>query len=187
MSGLVGYASDVRLPSGDPLGDVVSVLLFAAEPLASEVAWALRQHVTPHVEIAANKILCSEALRRASFDLVLAEESVALVDPAAADVLYEAAGNAVIVEVNFGMMDAESVVRQTKSALRRRKRDLLVAESAARSAFQRELMVSLTGLLLESQLALRQADAHLAPALNRLVGLAEHVCAQLRGEDAALR
>lgn len=161
----------------------LAVLLFAAEPLASEVAHFVREALPSRIVISNNQMHCLEALRDQEFDLVLLEESLTAVDPVAADILYEAATSAIIVEVNFGTMQADRIVRVTHAALRRRKVDLRQAKAAARAELQHELIAPLTGLLLEAQLAARQVDPGLVPALERLVGLAEHVCSMLRADD----
>ena len=164
-------------------GEETSILLFAAQPLALEVAQALGRALTPHVVIVETPALCLEALHRESFDLIVMEETVASLSPGAAEALYEAAGTSVTVEVNFGLMQAERIVLAARSALHRRRLDMRQAQAAAKAALGHELTAALTGLLLESQLALRQVGPGQVPALDRLVGLAEHVCAQLRADD----
>ncbi len=165
-----------------PKGDL-AVLLFAAEPLASEVAQFIGKALPSRITVTDNQMHCLEALRDQEFDLVLLEESLTAVDPIAADVLYEAATSAIVVEVNFGLMQADRIVRVTHAALRRRRIDLQQARAAARVDLQHELVAPLTGLLLEAQLAARQVGPGLVPALDRLVGLAEHVCSLLRVDD----
>lgn len=156
-------------------------LLFAADPLASEAARTLRLQLTADVTVTETQPRCIDALRRGSFDLVLLEESALDLDPLGAEALYEALGTSVAVEVNFGTMRADRVALAAGSALRRRQLDLQRAQAAARSDLQNQLTASVTGLLLESQLALRQAGPDAVPALHRLVDLAGHVCATLRG------
>ena len=156
-------------------------LLFAADPLASEAGRALRFHLAADVTVTETQARCIDALRRDSFDLILLEESALDLDPQGAEALYEALGASAAIEVNFGIMRADRVALAAGSALRRRQLDLQRAQAAAYSALQHQLTASVSGLLLESQLALRQAGPDAVPALHRLVGLAEHVCATLRG------
>ncbi len=158
----------------------LAVLLFAAEPLASEVAHFFGDALPSRITVTDHQMHCLELLRDQEFDLVLLEESLTAVDPITADVLYDAANSAIVVEVNFGTMQADRIVRVTHAALRRRKVDLRHAKAAARAELQHELIAPLTGLLLEAQLAARQVGPGLVPALDRLVGLAEHVCSLLR-------
>ncbi len=159
------------------------ILLFAADPLASEVARTLRLHLTADVTVAESQPRCIDALRRGSFHLVLLEESTLDLDPHGAEAIYEAVGTSAAVEVNFGTMRADRIALAAGSALRRRQLDLQRAQAHARIALQHELTACVSGLLLESQLALRQAGPDAVPALHRLVGLAEHVCGQLRGDN----
>lgn len=166
-----------------PRAESPSVLLFAGQPFASRIAACLQQSVTPDVRVAETQSGCLSALHHDTFDLLLLEESVSLFDPQTAAALYDAAGTAVVVELNFGLMQPERVVLATRAALNRRRRDLLTATEAARAALKDDLTVAISGLLLESQLTLRQAGPSPAPALQRLVDLAEHVCAQLRTDE----
>ena len=159
--------------------------MFAADPLGSEAARVLRLHLAADVTVTDSQPRCIDALRRGCFDLLLLEESTLDLDPLGAEAIYEAVGTSVTLEVNFGTMRANRIALAAGAALRRRQLDLQRAQRAARSALQHELTASVSGLLLESQLALRQAGADAVPALHRLVGLAEHVCAQLR-EDRDL-
>jgi hypothetical protein len=161
----------------------ITTLLFAAEPLATQIGNLLEQQMAARVIIAPTHLLCLSALRTNSFDLLLLEENALALDPSAACSLYESAGTAVIAEINFGVMRAESVLLAAKAALRRRKQEQQRARIAALSSVRADLLAPLTGLLLESQLALRQASPALAPSLQRIVELAEQVCARLQGSE----
>ena len=156
------------------------VLLFAAESSTSQVAATIAQELQAAVTSVADPRRCQELLGRKSFTLVVIEEAVALENEATLENLYALAGEALVLEVNFGTADAPRIVRQLRSALARRHTDFRNARHAAMRSLQRDLGASISGLLLESQLALRTAGPAVAPALEHLVILAEALCEQLR-------
>ncbi len=157
-----------------------SVLLIAPEPAAAAVANALRRDLDAYVELSAHGRESLAALRREEFTLILLGENLAAADPAATDGLYAGAGTATVLEINFAICSVGRVLRQIGAALSRRAQDQAKARTAAAAALGNELNASLTGLLLESQLALRQAGPELAPTLQHLIELAAELREQLR-------
>jgi hypothetical protein len=148
------------------------ILLIASEAAALPVAEALRRDLDKQIEVAPNRLSGLSSLRREEYSLVLFDEGLAAADPDSADLMYQAAGAAPVLEINFAISTASRVVRQTRSALLRRAQDEAQARVAATASLQNELSASLTGLLLESQLALRDASPEQAPKLQHLVELA---------------
>ncbi len=157
-----------------------SVLLIAPEPAASVVANALRRDLDGYVELSAHGRESLSALRREEFTLILLDENLAAAEPGATDNLYTGAGAAPVLEMNFAICGVDRVLRQVRSALSRRAQNEAKARSAAANALGNELNASLAGLLLESQLALREAGPELAPALKHLIELAAELREQLR-------
>ena len=104
----------------------------------------------------------------------------AAAEPEATEALYLGAGTAPVLEVNFAICGVARVLRQVRAALRRRAEDEAKARSAAAVTLQNELNASLTGLLLESQLALGKAGPDLLPSLHHLIELASELRGQLR-------
>ena len=157
-----------------------AVLLIAPEPAGTSIALHLRSElqleIAEHTEIRGSV----PALRREDFALVLLDENLAAADPQATEALYLAARTAPVVELNFAISRADRVTRQVKAALSRRSQDESKARTAAALSLGNELNASLTGLLLESQLALRDAGPALAPALRQLIDLAGELRAHLR-------
>jgi len=158
----------------------VSVLLVAPEPAATTLAQSLRHDLQASVQVASNARASLTALRREQFDLVLLEENLAAAEPDATPAIYTGAGAVPLLEINFGICGRDRVIRQVKSALTRRAADEAKARKAASVTLQKELNASLTGLLLESQLALRQAGPELLPTLQHLIDLASGMREQLR-------
>ncbi len=156
------------------------VLLYAAESSSARVAQLLAGELQAAVTSVADGRRCAEVLQHKSFTLVVIEEAIALENEANLKSLYDLAGEAFVLEVNFGLANPARIVRQLRAALARRQNDVRKARTAAMISLQRELSASVSGLLLESQLALRTAGSELAPSLEHLVVLAEVLCQQLR-------
>jgi DNA-binding NtrC family response regulator len=156
------------------------ILLIAPESIARAVADALRRSLDVVVETAANRRTGLAALRRGEFCLVLLDEALAAADPQATDLLYQNAVSAPVLEINFIITGPQRIVRQARAALTRRAHDLAQARAAAAATLHGELNASLTGLLLESQLALREACPEHEEKLKHLVELAGKLRHQLR-------
>jgi hypothetical protein len=157
-----------------------SILIIAPTLAAEPIADALRIELDAVVEIAPHRRAGLAALRRSEFSVVVLEESLAELDPRGADLLYQNAGTAPVVEVNFTISRAPRIVRQVRSAVAHRAQDGVRARTAAMVSLQNDLGASLTGLLLESQLALRDAMPDQEPKLRHIVELAGELRNRLR-------
>ena len=157
----------------------VPILLIAPDAASLPVAEALRRDLGRAVDVATHRRAALDCLRHGEYSLVLLDESLAAADPDTADLLYSNAGNAPVLELNFVISTASRIVRQTRAALNRHAHAQAQARAAATVSLQNELSASLTGLLLESQLALRDAAPDQAPKLRYLVELAGELRARL--------
>ena len=158
----------------------LSIVQLASEPAAAAVARLLADQLGATVTSVEDRRECQETLQHNLFHVVLLEETVTLENPAAAEALYQAAGQALVLEINFGLASADRVLRQVRCALAHRMRDEQKTRAALKVTLQNELSASLSGLLLESQLALHHAAPEAVPLLDHLVRLAESLCQQLR-------
>jgi hypothetical protein len=156
------------------------VLLIAPEATARPIADALRADLRAEVETTPSRRSALASLRRREFEVVLLDESLASAEPAAADLLYQSAGVTPIVELNFAISSASRIVRQTRAALARRSQETIRARAAAAVSLQGELNAALSGILLESEMALRDASPDQAPRLRHLVQLAGDLRERLR-------
>lgn len=156
-----------------------TILLIAPATTANAVADELRLALDTTVEIASTHRAALGILRRREFGLVLIEEALGS-DPEITDLLYQSVGGAMIVELNFAISSAPRIVRQARAALSRRAHDQTLARAAAAASLHSELNATLAGLLLESQLALREATPAQAPKLRHLVQLAGDLRERLR-------
>ncbi len=157
-----------------------ALLLIASDSAAEPIAEALRSDLRAHVETTPSRRSALTLLRRNDFALILIDESLASTDLAAIDLLYQHAGSALILELNLALSSAARVVRQAHSALARRSQDLATARTAAATHLQSELNTALSSVLLESELALRDATPTQAPRLRHLVQLATDLRDKLR-------
>jgi hypothetical protein len=83
-------------------------------------------------------------------------------DPAAAESIWEHAGLAIPLQINFALSGAARLIREIRAALHRREREQMLARRAATAAIEAELKTTVAGLLLNSQLALNGSEV---PAL----------------------
>jgi hypothetical protein len=111
------------------------------------------------VEVADSRKAALAALRRREFSAIVVDETLAECDPAAAETIWEHAGLAIPLQVNFALSGAVRLVREIRAALHRRQREQVLAHRAATAAIEMELKSTVAGLLLHSQLALNGSDA----------------------------
>jgi hypothetical protein len=108
------------------------------------------------VEVAEGRRAALSALRSKEFGAVIVDESLAECDPAAADAIWERSGLAIPLQINFALSGAARIVREIRAALHRREREQAVAQRAATAAIEIEVRNTVSGLLLNSELALAQ-------------------------------
>jgi hypothetical protein len=157
-----------------------ALLLIAPESSAQPIVEALRRDLRADVETTPSRRAALTSLRRNDFALILIDESLATSDAASIDLIYQNAGSALVLELNLALSSAARIVRQARSALTRRSQELAQAHAAAAAALLSELNSTLAGVLLESQLALREASPTQAPRLRHLVQLASDLRDRLR-------
>lgn len=157
-----------------------TVLIIAPESAAQLAADSIGAELDATLEVATSRRSGLSLLRRQEYDLILLDETLAAADPETAGVLYQTAAMAIVLEINFAITSTSRIVRQMKAALQRRSREQQQARTFAARALQDELSGALAGLLLESQLALREAAPAQVPKLQHLVELADDLRNRLR-------
>lgn len=167
-------------PSDSGTRAPASLLIVAAEPIASEVAAHLRGMLPAQVDVVADWSQCRQALQGKSYTLVLLEGSLPLTDPESVDALYASMTDGWILEVDYGVSDTERILRQVRAALHRRSRNEAHTQAAVLQSLRSQLTSCLTGLLLEAQLAVRQRESGAFPPLHRILDLAERLSELLR-------
>ncbi len=145
----------------------MGILMVTGIEGAKNCAGAVSAQVGLDVEVAQGRKAALEALRQREFLVVVVDETIVECDPAAAETIWEHAGLAIPLQVNFAVSGAGRLVREIRAGLRRREREQLLARRAAAAAIETELKSTLAGLLLNSQLALA-GNGVPAPVADRL-------------------
>jgi hypothetical protein len=171
----------------------MSILIVTGIEGAQNCAAAVGAQLGIEVAVADGRKAALGALRRREFSVVVVDETMAECDPPAFEAVWDHAGLAIPLQVNFALSGVTRLVREIRAALRRREREQTLARRAAASAIETELKTTLAGLLLHSQLALSGSDVTplVAVKLRLVAELAGSLRQQLsapprgRGEAAA--
>ena len=141
------------------------------------------------VEVAEGRREALDALRKKKFAAVVVDESLAECDPAAADAIWERSGLAIPLQINFAVSGVARIVREIRAALQRREREQTIALQAASASIERELKNTVSGLLLQSQLALSQGGvpAVVAETLRLVVDLVGTLRHQLSASSISVK
>ncbi len=118
------------------------------------------------------------ALRHREYSVVVMDDCMAETNPAAADLLWQSLGMAVPVNTNFAFAGGPRLARIVRAAIVRREQQQVHALRAAASLLESELKSTVTGLLLQSQLAL--AEPSLTPRLSSKLTLVAELAGTLR-------
>lgn len=136
----------------------MSVLMVTGMEGARSCADVVSGHLGLEVEVAQGNRAALTALRRREFTVVVVDETIAECDPAAAEVIWDRAGLAIPLQINFALSGASRLIREIRAALHRRERERTMTRSAVAAEMEDELKSTLSGLLLHSQLALTEGD-----------------------------
>ena len=163
-----------------------SILMITSISGAENCASAMARQIGSVVEIADTRKAALSALRRCEYSVVVVDDALAESDPAGTELIWKHAGLAVPLQVNFAISGASRVVREVRSALNRRGQEQSLAMRAAASTLENELKSTVTGLLLQSQLALAEPSASpiLMEKLKLMVELAGNLRQQLARPQA---
>jgi DNA-binding NtrC family response regulator len=150
----------------------MSILMVTGIEGARNCAETVSAQLGMEVEVAEGRKAALTALRRREFAAVVVDETTAECDPAAAEAIWEHAGLAIPLQINFALSGAARLVREIRAGLHRREREQLLARRAATAAMEAELKSTVAGLLLHSQLALNGTEVP-APVADKLRVLAD--------------
>jgi DNA-binding NtrC family response regulator len=134
------------------------ILLVTKEERARNLADVLGAQLGVEVEVAEGRKVALSALRRGDFTVVLIDEAFADLDLPATEAILLDAGLAVPLQINVALSGARRIVREVRAALLRREQEITMARRAAAEAIENELSITVAGLLLHSQLALREGE-----------------------------
>jgi hypothetical protein len=157
------------------------ILLISAMTGVENCAANLSRQLGFRVDSAPDRKEGIAALKRQQYSLVVIDESIAEADARAAEVLWRYTGLAVPLQVNFALSGTARLARDIRAALSRREQEQALAMRAAASTIEGQLKSTMTGLLLQSQLALAEPSISgtAASKLRMVVELAGNLRMQL--------
>ena len=132
------------------------ILIVSALAQAEACAGMLARELGLPAETAATRKAALIALRRREYAVVIVDDSMAEADPDGSDLLWKNSGLAVPLQINFAICGGSRLARDIRAALARRAQEHALALRAAACTLEGELKSTLTGLLLQSQLALAE-------------------------------
>jgi signal transduction histidine kinase len=135
-------------------------------------------------EVAQGRKTAVAALKRTEFAAVVVDEAIIDTDAPGAEMIWEHAGLAIPVQINFALSGAQRLAREIRMALNRRERERALAREAAAAAMGSELKSTVAGLLLHSQLAL--ADREITPPLKEKLRVVADLAGSLREQLASV-
>ena len=165
----------------------MSILIVTGVEGARNCAAVVAAQLGMEVEIADGRKAALGALRRREFAAGVVDETMAECDPASAEAIWEHAGLAIPLQINFALSGAARLVREIRAALHRREREQTLARRAAAATIETELKSTIAGLLLHSQLALNGSEIS-SPAAERMrmvADLASNLRQQLNSPQQA--
>jgi len=131
------------------------ILLVTTSSRVKEYAAALEQGTGHKTHIAGSVPQAVARMQAAEYDVLATDQSLLEADLRALDTLLNHCGNAMPLYVNMALHSSERVVREVQVALRRAGSEKLAAQRAAGDMLRNELRNQVTGILLNSELALR--------------------------------
>jgi len=131
------------------------ILLITSLAKAQGCAGALQDATNEAVEVAATLHSAAAQLQAQEFSAVVIDQLLLDSEPEEAEALFRHLGTAVPVYLNFAVSGVERVIRELRSALRRRAREVLVARQEAQQNLRHELAETITALLLSCEMALQ--------------------------------
>jgi hypothetical protein len=159
----------------------MSILIVTGIEGARNCAAVVGAQLGMEVELAEGRKTALAALRRREFNAVVVDETLAECDPSAAEAIWERAGLAIALQINFALSGSARLIREIRAALQRREREQTLARRAAAAAIETELKTTVAGLLLHSQLALSgsEVSSPIADKLRMVADLAGNLRQQL--------
>ncbi len=155
-----------------------NVLIISPMADAARVAESLATTVNCSVNVAADARAGLKALRHADYSVVVMDDCLADAKPGAAELLWRNFGMAVPMQINFAFYSGARLAREVQAAIVRREQQQARALRAAASLLENDLKSTLTGLMLQSQLAL--AEPELTPKIAGKLELVAELAGSLR-------
>jgi hypothetical protein len=130
------------------------ILLITSLAKAQDCAKALQETTAEPVHVAATLSQAVAQLQAHEFSAAVIDQLLLDAEPNDIEAIFKHMGTAVPVFSNFAISGIERVARELRSALHRRKRELLAARQEAEQTLRSELRGTITALLLSCEMAL---------------------------------
>jgi hypothetical protein len=163
-------------------GGIMKILIVTGMEGAENCAATLSKLLGLHCDAAQGRKAAIAALKRNEFAAVVVDEAIIDTDAPGAELIWDNAGLAIPLQVNFALSGAQRLAREVRMALNRRERERALAREAAAAAFECEIKSTVAGLLLHSQLAL--ADREISPPLAQKLRVVADLAGNLREQLA---
>ena len=161
----------------------MSILIVSGMEGVRNCADVVSKQLNMSVDFAGGRRGALDAMRKREFLVVVVDETLVECDPTAADAIWERSGLAIPLQINFALSGAGRIIREIRAALHRREREQAAARLAAREDIRTELKNTITGLVLQSQLALAEAGVP-NPVVQKL-RIVEDLAGKLRRQLTA--
>lgn len=132
------------------------VILVTTSSRAHECAAAIEHTTNQKTEVATSLARAVACLQTNDYDVLVLDESFHQTEIGAVNLLLDHAGAAMPIYVNLALHGAARVAREVHTGLQRFVREKLSAMRSAENALRNELRGEVTGILLNSELALRE-------------------------------
>lgn len=157
------------------------ILLISCLSEARNCIQALEETSQETVELCSDLHEAVARLNTQEFSAVILDQFLLEAEPDHAEAIFKNLGPAVPVCVNFAITGIPRIRRELRSALQRRRREVLAAKQDAQQALRQELNDTVTALLLSCEMALRVPDLppQAANKVHDVETLAREVSAKL--------
>ncbi len=157
------------------------ILLLTTSSRGKEYGAALERGTGHKTHMAGSVPQATSKLQAADYELLAIDQSLLEADFRALDTLLNRCGTAIPVYVNLSLHSPERIAREIQVALRRSQEEKLVAGRVAEKILCNELRSEVTGILLNSELALRHTGLapEIAERINSVRELAEKMRSRL--------
>jgi hypothetical protein len=130
------------------------ILLITSLAKAQDCAAALQEVSAEPVKVAATLQDAVAQLQAHEFSAVILDQLLLDAEPDDVETIFKHIGTAVPVYSNFAISGIERVSRELRSAVHRRKRELLIARQEAEQDLRSEFKGTITALLISCEMAL---------------------------------
>jgi signal transduction histidine kinase len=157
------------------------ILLLSSLDKAKACSQAIEEASHEPVELCSGMHEAVEKLQTQEFSAVILDQLLLDSELDDGEAIFKHLGPAVPVYVNFAIAGIGRVVREYRSALQRRQRELAAAKKDAAQALRQELNNSVTALLLSCEMALKEPELpqQVESKMHDVEALAREVSARL--------